>query len=51
MKKEPVPNILKRTKQYCPTCNKVTLHIPKLGLVRYNMKKCDKCNTANEFVE
>jgi hypothetical protein len=40
----------KRSKQYCPTCKKETMHTPKLGLAPYNKRLCEECRTVNEVI-
>jgi hypothetical protein len=40
----------KRSKQYCPTCKKETMHTPKLGLAPLNKRLCEVCRTVNEVI-
>jgi len=39
---------MKQAKQYCPTCQKETVHIPKLGLMLQGKSLCEVCRTINE---
>ena len=48
MKKDPVATT--RSKQYCPTCKKETMHTPKLGLVFENKRLCEVCRTVNKVI-
>jgi hypothetical protein len=41
----------KKSKQYCRTCQKETIHIPKLGLAVQGMRLCEVCRTANKVEE
>jgi hypothetical protein len=49
MEKAPIdPIATTRSKQYCPTCKKETMHTPKLGLAVDNKRLCEVCRTVNE---
>jgi CRISPR/Cas system-associated protein Cas10 (large subunit of type III CRISPR-Cas system) len=49
MEKAPIdPIATTRSKQYCPTCKKETMHTPKLGLAVNNKRLCEVCRTVNE---
>lgn len=41
----------KKSKQYCPTCDKVTMHIPKMGLAIQGLRICENCRTINKIVK
>ena len=35
--------------QFCKSCNKDTLHTPKLGLVLQGERLCTECRTSNKY--
>ena len=41
----------KRSKQYCETCKKVTMHTPKMGLAPKGLRICEECRTINKVLK
>ena len=51
MGRKKIAEVLKRGKQFCSSCMKVTMHTPKLGLVYSNRRLCEKCSTSNLIID
>jgi len=46
-----VNKLHKRSKQFCPHCNKITMHTPKLGLVLMGLRLCETCRKPNKIMD